>query len=840
MMGHHHPNREKDRLEWMLQSAEVDDAALASALTGIYYAETFSFAYQLTRRQYILAKGAAQAAIAAAVKERHRISLMTSLRTWLFSSVYRRCCQPSSPFTAFASRLPFFSHLKTCRGSILSADLDGIPPQNALSLALEYGYGFTLQEAADIQEISEKEALNRLNLSRVEAYKALYPQEPDPGEHLKYIHLLYREHGYLDSGVSDELRDHLSACPACRAYAGRLPELEERLLSQAGVTIQEFSSKDLESVSQSIMLRGGLQNHHRKRLSGKELGLVGVIIVTLLLFGNRFEIFTPYDARPTLTMPVVIPTSTPTPGPVPPIVLEGEEDIDYFYYTFPVYNAETLASLSMKTGLTQDEIRFLNQLEPRSPASFSDGKEIRLVAFRDRGWFDPPPRSNERFLASPLTASSTVEEVLERYRETDKYWQTYWAEYVYIKSAEPGFLTPPEIVYIYQVWLAGTELRVTAYEGLTGETFVIFRAGDWSFLSEDRGYQGMWDSLWIEMFAPYIGVDITTVYSGVDFEISQTGVIAGREAVSISGLIDDSRLELWFDAHTGLSLGTNLGANLEERTYPHLFANRVEYDLQFPPGTFYPPTSPVEGLSASYHGDPVHDPDSISVDWSNFPPPAYIDTHLSPPADFDLAAAPLLFQRREEAGGLFEVFAGEFYLGSLELPQNIRTCRRTPDGLNVFLTVPSHIYFSDSFEYYLIDLSSLEKMKILGSSDGYVKFAFSPDDSRLAYVNCEHPCRLSILNLDSGETEHNNMDFRYQQVHNLSWNPDGSQIAVMFLGPLDPKVRPFFVFDAESGKEIFYGRASGASLSPGSPTNNWGEPYPQEEEVLPCHKPVQP
>jgi DNA-directed RNA polymerase specialized sigma24 family protein len=848
-MDHHHSNQENNRLEWMLQSAEVDDAALTSALTCIYYAETFSFAYQLTRRQYTLAKGAAQAAIAAAVKERHRISLETSLRTWLFSSVYRRCRQPRPRLMAFASRLPFFSHLKTCSGPILSADLDGIPPQNALSLALEYGYGFTLQEAADIQEISEKEALNRLILSRVAAYKALYTQEPDPGEHLKYIHLLYREHGYLDTGVSDELREHMTACPTCRAYAGRLPELEERLLSEAGVTIQEFSSKDLESIIQSIMLRGGLQNHHRKRLPGKELGLVGVIIVTLLLFGNRFEIFTPYDARPTLTLPTVISTSTPTPGPVPPIVLDGEEGIDYFYYTFPVYNVETLVSLSLKTGLTQDEIRFLNQLEPGSPAAFSDGSEVRLVAFRDRGWFDPPPWSNERLHASPLRASSTVEEVLERYRETDSYWQTFWAEYVYIQSAEPGFLTPPEIVYIYQVWLADNELRVIAYEGLTGETFVIFRAGDWSFLSEDRGYQGMWDSLWIEMFAPYIGVDITTVYSRIDFEISQTGVIAGREAVSITGLIEDDRLELWFDARTGLVLGTNFGADLVEGTYPHLFANRVEYDLQFPPGLFYPPTSSVKGLSTSFRGDPTEDLFSIPVDWPNYALPTFIETRLSPPQDLDFTGVPLTFQQIEGTESPLEVFAGEYYLGSLEFPQNLWACQRSPDGQSVLLLTASDIFFSGGEQYGLLDLLTLEIQEVEKTPYGRSKFAFSPDSSRLAYVNCRIPCQLSILNLDSGQTEQIDRDLRFNQVQNLAWSPEGSQIAILFYVHSDPFINPFFVLDAESGEEILSGTynrylntydwTEGTYRSPGSPVGDW-RPFSTEEEVLPCHKPVHP
>jgi DNA-directed RNA polymerase specialized sigma24 family protein len=838
-------NTANNGLEWMLQNADISDEDLLDALSTHYYPEIFSFAFLLSGRQADSAGEAALSAISAAVKKRHRISITASLRSWLFSYTYRHCRHPMVRFQWAASILPFFFKPQTCREFYLSQDLEGLRFKEAVSLALHYLYRFSIEEAASVQDISVKSARDRLIVARVSAYHSIFPENLDPRDHLGYINLLY-------TGMDDplrmpaeaELKEHLDSCPSCRAYAGRMTDLESRLAQAAAEAGQISSPADSWESARPAWEKAGLQPQPRRLFPLKEIGLVGALLVGLVLAGGAMDLFTPEDSRPIPTNPakIPVPTLSPTPGALPPIVLEGEEGVDYFYFNYPVYIGETLETLSEKTGLTPDEIRFLNNLSPGRSETFSNGRQVRLVAFRDRGWFDPPPRSNERLLAPPLTTSSSVEEVLERVLASDAYWQTMWVEYIYIVSPIPGVLAPPDIIYFFQVWQAGPDRGVIAAAGFGEEGFIVnYTAGEWSYLREDGKYRAMWGSPGMGMIAPIFGADLTTAFGDIAFQIGKSGVIAGREAVSLTGVLDDGQLEIWIDALTGVNLGFGLTGLFDEGATLRFAANRMEYDIQLPPNLFYPPTSPVKGLSYSFRGEPVQDVSFIPIDWSNFPLPSYMDPLLTPPADLDLARASIVFQKQESASSVFQVFADEYYLGSLELPPNIRACQRSPDGTNVLLTTISHVFFSEGIEHYLLNLLTMEETKVLETAYGTAKFAFSPDGSRLAAVNCGYPCRLNVYDLETGETRQLGRNYSFSYVQNVAWSSEGVQIAILLSE--NPTYGQIVVFDVETGEEIFtssYHGANEAILTPGSPTEDWEAPFPGEVNTLPCDQPVIP
>jgi DNA-directed RNA polymerase specialized sigma24 family protein len=837
-------NTANNGLEWMLQNAVISDEALFEALTAHYYPEIYSFAFLLSGRQADSAGEAVISAISAAVKKRHRISITASLRSLLFSYTYRHCCRLKVRFQWAASLLPFVFKPETCREFYFSKDLEGLQFNEAVALALNYLYRFSVEEAASVQDLSVKSARNGLIVARVSAYHKIFPENLDPREHVGYINLLHTGmDDPLRMAAEAELKEHLEACPSCRAYAGRLPDLESHLAQAAIEAGQLSSAAGLREAGRPAWEKAGHQSQPRRLFPLKEIGLVGALLAGLILAGGAMGLFTPEGSGPIPTQAAMPdPTLTPTPGPLPPLVLEGEEGVDYFYFNYPVYNVETLETLSEKTGLSQDEIRALNLIEPGRPANLAGGREVRLVAFRESGWFDPPPRSNERLLAPPLTTSSSVEEVLERNRESDRYWQTLWAEYVYVNSPIPGVLARPDIVYFFQVWQAGTARGVVAAGGvMEAETYAVFQTGNWSFLPENRGYRGMWDSQSMGMFTPLFGGDITTAFGEIEFQPGQTKTIAGRQAVSLTGSLDDGQFDIWFDALTGIVLGFDFSDAFGEGAYLHLFTNRLDYDVLFPPGLFYPPTSPIKGLSTSFRGEPVQDPESIPIDWSNFLQPAFIEAYLSPPADLDLALTSIIFQKQDPASSAYEVFADEYYLGSLEIPLNIRACQRSPDGTQVLLTATSDLFFNEGREVYLLNLLSWEKTKIFESSYGTTRLAFSPDSSLLAEVNCGYPCRLNVYDLETGESRQFGRDYPFSYVQNLAWSPGGGQIAVLFSD--SPSSGTVVVFDAESGEGIFTSSYHGTNesiLTPGSPTEDWGIPFPTKEEILPCNQPVQP
>jgi DNA-directed RNA polymerase specialized sigma24 family protein len=837
-------NTANNGLEWMLQNADISDEALFEALVTHYYPEICSFAYLLSGRQADSAGEEALSAISAAVEKRHRISITTSLRSWLFLHIYQHCRRSKVRFQWAASLLPFFFQPQTCREFYLSKGLEGLRFNEAVSLTLHYLYRFSTEEAASVQDISVKSARDRLIVARVSAYQKIFPENLDPRDHVGYINLLHTGmDDPLRMAAEAELKEHLEACPSCRAYAGCLPDLEARLARAASEAGLVGSAADLEEAGRPAWKKAGLQPQPRRLFPLKEIGLVGALLAGLVLAGGALDLFTPDDSGPIPTPAVLpAPTLTPTPGPLPPLVLEGVEGVDYFYFNYQVHDVETLETLSEKTGLTQDEIRFLNNLSPGRSETFSNGRQARLVAFRDRGWFDLPPRSRERLLAPPLTVSSSIDEVLERVLESDAYWQTLWAEYVYMVSPIPGVLAQPEILYLFQVWQAGPERGVIAATGFGEEGGVVnFTAGDWSFLQENGKYRAMWGSTGMGMIAPIFGADLTTAFGEIALQVGKSGSIAGREAISLTGVLEDGQLEIWIDALTGVNLGIGLEGLFQEGTNLHIAANRVEYDAQFPQGLFYPPTSPVKGLSASFRGEPVQEASFIPIDWSNFPLPPYIDTLHPPPADLDFARASISFQKRESASSAYDVFADEYYLGNLEFPQYIRACQRSPEGTNVLLTGISHVFFGEGIEHYLLNLLTLEKTKILETSYEIVKSAFSPDGSRLAAVNCGYPCRLNVYDLETGETRQLGRNYSFSYVQNVAWSSEGVQIAILLSE--NPTYGQIVVFDVETGEEIFTSSYHGTNeiiLTPGSPTEDWGIPFPTKEEILPCNQPVQP
>jgi hypothetical protein len=93
------PAHTSNGLEWMLQNPQVDDADLAAALVEVYHPALYAFALHLignTARAFALAVHASSTA----VRKRHRLSIDSSLRAWLFGRIYQKCGRKKGWFEA--------------------------------------------------------------------------------------------------------------------------------------------------------------------------------------------------------------------------------------------------------------------------------------------------------------------------------------------------------------------------------------------------------------------------------------------------------------------------------------------------------------------------------------------------------------------------------------------------------------------------------------------------------------------------------------------------------------------------------------------------------------------
>lgn len=834
-------------VEWMLQNAQVDHASLADAMTAAYYPGLYSFAYRLSGIRRSADKMAARA-IAEGVTGRHRIFSDTSLRAWLHAHVYRQCAGVKGNRALWTrSFLNTPRPVHPCKGMVDDKLPANVEKGQALLLALHYEHSFSIDEIAFVLDFDVETTLFRLNMARLAFYTVVFQENDLSSDHVRTIGLAHAgAESRLSAVEQSELQDHLDSCSACQTYLARLPELEAALL-------RSFISEPVEDINAAhdkILNMTGINKQHSKIfLPVKELALVSVLLVVLVLFGRYQGIFNPYDARPTVTSTITdsvvnSPGPSPIPPPTPVFVLPGEEGKDYFFFKY--YGAEdSLETLAQKAGLTPDEIRQING----NPERFViGGREINLVAFRDSGWFDQLPPTQEPPSLPPLSESSTSQDILERIEKSFQLKQNLWIDAVLVHYGLPGYIGPPNLSDRVQVWRSGSERWVIASAFFDQEdmVYVLFSAGNWIFNRSERGFEGNYaetDSPGLTSFL-FGGPPVFPLEDISILDYGETGVVADREAVSISFYLDDfRRIRLWVDALTGVPLSTELyeiGHN--EMVATEFRVNAIAYDVDFPADLFYPPTSPVMGLAQSYRGEPLQeDPESLPVDWSVFALRHPIEDRTPPPDDFDLARASLIFQQlhlnsETDSNKGLEVFADDYFLGSLEIPETIlKSCRRSPDGFNALIATSAHPLFTESTTLYWLRLAPFEAHKLLEQGYGAPDSAFSPDSKKLAYLGCEGSCGLYIVDLESGETMRIAPGYGFGQ--NLAWSPDGAQIAYISSGP-NQNLRATVV-DANTGEELFssqYDWNKMEFISPGSPTESWGVPFPPESIQEGCYK----
>jgi hypothetical protein len=872
-------------LEWMLQSAQVDDTDLAEALRLEYYQDLYGYAFGLTG-EVPRASELVSAAIREATVNRHRLFPEAGLRAWLYAYLYAawRGDAPVSRSWGQTVRARLKRLLRWQSDAGLEKPPDHpwqrVGEREIAALALLHAAGCTEAETAYVLQIDLWKTKPLLIRAHRAYYRAFYlASEAGEDDHPDMIDLIHSQaDGQLKPADLKRLEQHLQDCPNCRLYRERLPELKKRVQLEFGARSQPEEYPAPEIVPNQTR---PAKFRRLSRWPWKEAALVSVVLAALVAFGWSQRLFEPFHTRPMPPRATTIPTSRPGSEDVHAesgfsgwtfnrLELPGDEDRDYFYYQRHVVPGETLESLVDWSGLTSGQIRSINGLTQTDP--YLENGTVILAALRESGWFDPMPHP-VRDPGPPLTENSTPDEVLARVRRAYSAVDTVWMDFVYAQYGTPGFIAQPSEFSRAQIWAQGDRNKLVVGSWGLIYQFSLSVTGEKAFFNPSA-FVGVQESGLVfgmpvqksgvrSYFLDLVLEELLRITPQSTLQIAGMGREAGREAVALDLLDDSNRrtARFWIDAQTGLVIGLlDYGRTIEwqesswdflgmlstNRTPSEVILNEIKLnaiaiDVSFPEHVFYPPLSPVRTMTWKFTGETLEESEEVlALDTGLLVGNIRIDSYQPPPEDFDVSRAPLIFQydspedptQDAEEQTRMEVFADGYYLGDLNIPgMRVTHCRRSPDGWRAILSGHSFIdtYFS---ALYLLELPRLEISPIDVSENHYPSYAFSPDGKSLAYVSCSQGCWIYIQDLETAETER--VDGK-STISRIAWSPDGTQFAYVY--PTNNTSR-LVVKEVNTWETVFegdYDELNNQHLTPGSPTEKWDRPFSPDSWSNDCY-----
>jgi hypothetical protein len=742
-------------LAWMLQDAQVSDKALAQALVVEYFPGLYAFAHELTKdpdhalahSEKVLALS--EKVLAEAVRGRGRIQVRSSLRAWLYEKVYRE-----------SAAAPGWRR----RGEGKGGGADDLP------LSLWCGHGLLEEEIGEALGLPVKEVLERIGRGYLEAYRRFFLGEAPGEDHLPYLlplllpgSLREEQTGLPVSGLA-----HRERCAACRTFVKMLPALEKRLAEEYAPQQAPESSLALREVLEKAGVEGSLG----RRFPLREMALVGIVLLGVIYFGRAQDVLTPYDAR-------VTPSRTPrpataTPVSLPPPALAGVENRDYFFFRYNPHPGETLETLAELVGLTVDELRGLDGLAAEGEPQ--KGGSVRLVKFTEpeETLYLPAP------LPPALDLDSSIDELVERMRSSRRWYRTLQVDEAWIDHSIPSYRGPPVEVLRYRSWVGGDgrevlyisspgspELAPQAYYYENPWKFVYNPTAGLFYINHDENEPFARAS---ERGLGVFELDPST------WKIEEMGEVAGRLAVAVAVYVNEfgGIDRMWVDAVTGIDLGFEVwGARGEDGRALIREKRVVELILDGEiPNEIFVPVGPDGSEPVVFRAAPA------PLDMEGYVVKQPIAEKLQPPPGFELAGQRLTFQRSEAHQSALEVYAGGFFLGSLELEgKSLRACRRSASGRDAALMIGPALRMDVIGQLFHLSLEPLRLTPLTEAFNKEIAFGFAPDGMRLAYIPCQSgTCRVMLLDLASGEQrELADLSASYS-TGAIWWEEDGREV----------------------------------------------------------------
>jgi hypothetical protein len=443
---------------------------------------------------------------------------------------------------------------------------------------------------------------------------------------------------------------------------------------------------------------------------------------------------------------------------------------------------------------------------------------------------------------APLRSDSGVVDIRTRIFNSQKYWDTLWADVYVLDYGPSGYVGPPSVER-QQAWIDqpnNSLLLIGDVEGDVSRILKVYDGRQLVFeLESDPPVQisDTSDGL-LESSQEIAGILLPAGSSNEFFgKLSVVGeaVIAGRDAlvldwftrVSLFSSADPFELQhnqgrYWVDRQTGVILrkqqfdGSQQGQLLKET-----LVQSIEYDVEIP-DQFFDPQQPIPAwFSSDSRGERISVDDAEpSAIWR---PPSPLDrqplSHAPAPAGFDPSKSHLAFQwtslasMEPDSGTIAYIFADEYYIGSAAFANPVDgVCARSPDGRFLAyanrLNVPPY-GFETLFWLDLLDLSMFHPLvPELIPGD----FAFAPDSWHLAVFGCHNvlgDCGIYIVDAYSGE------DWLLSQTSftgKLAWSPDQEYLAFGENLRAGSQQR-LLVLSARTGEVVYNGPFSQISFS---------------------------
>jgi DNA-directed RNA polymerase specialized sigma24 family protein/LysM repeat protein len=810
-------------LEWMLQSSQASPVMLAEALVREYYAPVYRLAISILDDERA-ARQAAQGVIGQALKDAHLYREGMGVRNWLYCLAMihlqrnfkqlrlKRRLKASLPLPKRPADLGV-SVPPSQVDAILWLEVDSLEEHIRLPLLLDIVHAWSIPDIALILGLDEGEVRIQLEAAR----------------------------SIIAEGLGRE------GFPVDDLEGEKLDALLKRSLGERWPSVS-LSDEDQGDLVAAILKKSGMQGNRGPLISSLRdfllISLVLVVMGSLVWIWNR--------SLPKSVEPVQI-QSTPT-------ISSNEQGLGSipsaktYQRLYVVKPGDTLPSISARTGTSVDELKRMNYLG--DDEALEPGR-VLVVSF----WLPTSPATTPTPVipvapvSAPLTEKATSQEIYQRLASSSSNWHTLWADVQLINYGPEGYVGPPHPLRV-QVWISQPGQSLELYGSLDGlvESEYLNTGGLNYSANKYQDFVSVFD-------APSSSVTfgnnnlffpgLTSWLEEGTLHIMGSSQVAGRSVLIIDRLDPDGKRaqRLWIDTRTGVLLRLKrYGEHDDTVVLSDYLVTAISFDVDFPQEVFDPGRMLVQRFAQDYNAQPEAGESGTTSAWA-FPDSRPRLERLSPPTLFDASLRPLTFQYPpgppvsgwHDAGPqAVELFAGEFYLGSLRMAYPWFypcTCTRSPDGSQI-----AYISDANSGDLYWIDLSHPEEIhgppEYLNASD----LAFAPDNQTLAVDGAGFKFGQwvrGIFILDTGSGDYQLL-LQMEYASSLVWSPDGAYLALIG-EELASSTYEAMIFQIDTGRIIYRIPVDMFNIpsetdpnwpAPDWPARNWGVEFPNYNRDL--------
>jgi hypothetical protein len=513
--------------------------------------------------------------------------------------------------------------------------------------------------------------------------------------------------------------------------------------------------------------------------------------------------------------------------------------------------------------------------KPGDLSSLSDETSIHgdiesPLSFRGKSYStrDIPRGSIVEGKLPPLTTFSSSREINERIQLSSQQWKTMWADITVNFYGPAGYVGPPHSER-HQLWIdqvGGAFQIIGPPQGIPDsiEQIILSHKNSPTWL----GFSGTTDYAKLGSQFPWFSIKTETVFlfpfainylfNTIDQDfflnasLSVIGkeIIADRESVIIGITSPENNTlgKIWLDTQIGIILKEQYYDPLEfEKVIIESSLRRFRFDDSTPTRSNRPENSTQ--APRDHLPELPGLPEQTSSNKLNYPMLGF--QFRSPPSNFDLSQSRISFVKAERAvpageeTGEYHIFADDYFLGDIEMINPLRLiCDRSLDGSKLVLSEWFVFPTDVTNNIYLFDLHEASLVRLDIPNTIIYRVSFSPDNASViaaGYEELDGQNKFYLINTTTGDYELLPIQTGFG---NVTWSPDGSEIAVLDLSfsPTDFKSSPRIrVFDVKTGVEKR--RFSSKQVSQGAPKlevflDGWtAEFHSQLQDISLCSSP---